>query len=77
MKYMTFSEWMKLRSKDGKPSGPRGMTKIPHREVKSSGTREHEKDDLSQDYKGHICHNGEVAPFSLVKSSKGKPVADK
>lgn len=76
MTFMSFSEWAKLRASNGKPSGPRGMTKCAHKEKKSSGTREHEKDDLSSDYKGHICHNGEVAPFSIAKKTKSTAAAD-
>ena len=70
-----FSEWLKLRVKgDTKPHSPRGMNKIPDKCVKSPGSR-CQVDDLSQDYKGHIAHNGEEAPFKCLKKG-GKAVAD-
>lgn len=73
---MKFSEWLKIRCKgDAKPSSPRDMNKISHKEKKSSGSRSN-CDDLSGDYKGHIAHNGEIEPFKLVRKAKSKSVAD-
>jgi hypothetical protein len=76
MSFMSFPEWMKLRCNgDTKPSAPRGMNKVPHKEKKSSGTR-CGCGDLSGDYKGHIAHSGEIDPFKLVRKTKSKAVAD-
>ena len=58
-----FSEWMK--SKDGKPSSPRKMEKMPDKCIKSKGSR-CQKDDLSQDYKSDIANNGEEEPFKCL-----------
>ena len=72
---MKFSEWLKIRSKrENKPSVPRDMTKVPHKEKKSGGSRCCD-DDLSSDFKGHVAHNGEVKPFKLIKKT-GKTVTD-
>lgn len=67
MEFITFSEWLKLKADgNGKPRGPRGMNKIPHDNHKPTGVRTLE-DDLSSDFEGHIAHNGEVAPYKVMK----------
>ena len=65
MNFMNFEEWSALRESEGKPSSPRKMKKSDHKGKKSAKTREHEKDDLGPDYKGHIEDNGEVEPFKV------------
>ena len=62
---LKFTEWLGKQCADGKPKSPRGMVKVSHKEKISGGTRDM-TDDLSSDYKGHIAHNGEVAPFKVM-----------
>ena len=44
------------------------MKKVKHKNKKPSGVR-CSSEDLSSDYKGHIAHNGTVAPWKYMGKS--------